>query len=165
MVLCFCCCPTYKCALWGCMFELIVSLFCWYKILGLVLSSFHHLDLGDALLIFILTFWIVTLFTSFGMLVASHKRKNASYALPRLIQQSGLPDRAGKDVRMIALVIVPIDFFFVCYFAVGLWITRRYYNQTKSKYGSCFHPVSQTEPTAPAAVPPPTNPYYKGPVY
>ncbi|KAI6214116.1 hypothetical protein M3Y94_00230400 [Aphelenchoides besseyi] len=207
MVFCFCCCPVYRCALWGCMFELVVSLFCWYKILGIVLGTINHLDIKDGILIFILTFWIITLFTSFGMLVASHKRKNASYVLPRLIQQAGLliislltgcllffyffgggnqvingwlmtlykffldnkvtaedEREIGREVQIFALVAVPIDFFFICYFACGLFITKRYYNHMKSKYGSGFHPVSQNE-LEPSAPQPSSNPYYKEPVY
>lgn len=36
----FClCCPTHKCVLWGCLLELIVSLYCWYKILVLLANT------------------------------------------------------------------------------------------------------------------------------
>ena len=44
----------------------------------------------DGVIFFILTFWIVTLITATALIVASQRRKNASYVLPRLIQQAGL---------------------------------------------------------------------------
>ncbi|CAD5221163.1 unnamed protein product [Bursaphelenchus okinawaensis] len=90
MVCCCFCCPMYKCAIWLCCFELIVSLYCWYNMSQVILRTIHHLDFGNAFMIFVMTFWIVTLFTAFGMLIAAHKKKNASYVLPRLIQQIGL---------------------------------------------------------------------------
>lgn len=34
-----CCCPVYKCVLWGCFMELLVSLYCWYKILNLLVQT------------------------------------------------------------------------------------------------------------------------------
>ncbi|CAD5227117.1 unnamed protein product [Bursaphelenchus xylophilus] len=90
MVCCCFCCPLYKCAFWLCCLELIVSVYCWYNIGGIILQTIHHFDLANAFLIFVLTFWIITLSTAFGMLIAAEKRKNASYVLPRLIQQIGL---------------------------------------------------------------------------
>jgi len=43
MAICFCCCPIYRCALWFCAIEILVSFYLWFTMLDFVVKTFSVL--------------------------------------------------------------------------------------------------------------------------
>ncbi|KAL3090923.1 hypothetical protein niasHS_007298 [Heterodera schachtii] len=206
MALCFCCCPVFRCVLWFCAFEAILSLFWWYSLLSDLLRTFgnNSTQLRDVLLLLLLTGWLVTLCVSTVSLFIARNKRDYQYVWPRLVQLSGLLllgflfalllviyfagaahrinswlisfhefafsdplDREGRQdahelLRLYFVVLILLDFLFICYMALALCATKKYYKELRiEQTRGVFQRIGQNDPTAPSFQPP-TNPNYKG---
>uniref|UniRef100_A0A914C5T7 Uncharacterized protein n=1 Tax=Acrobeloides nanus TaxID=290746 RepID=A0A914C5T7_9BILA len=90
MVCCFCCCPVFKCAIWLCILEFVVSIYAWYTTFNLLILTFEDLQIKDVVVLLMLTGWLIALCSSSGALIAAQYKKKAHWVLPRLILQAGL---------------------------------------------------------------------------
>lgn len=90
MACCFCCCPIHRCVLWFCALELIFSMYWWYYELSEFIRTYSTVEMKDVLSLLILSGWLLTLCVSSFAVLLAHRKQDAQWVLPRLVQQSGL---------------------------------------------------------------------------